>query len=141
MAVIKGADRHSRRLRNMRGIKTVEKIGQGVFTLADIGRVEAQLSITKGSVSGKNHVASAPGEAPNRDTSELDQSIIAYKTGPVSAVYSANTPYAAAQEFGHTYDDGRVLAERPYMRPSADKVRARIKDVMGNVVKAIIRES
>ncbi len=136
MAVIKGADRHSRRLRNMRGIKTVEKIGQGVFTLAEHGRVEAQLSITKDSISGKGHIASAPGEAPNANTRELDTSIKAYKTGPVSAVYSADAAHAIPLEFGTD-----KMAERPFMRPSANKVRAKIKDVMGNVVKAIIRES
>lgn len=103
--------------------KAVDLIGKAVFVGADMVKAEAQRSITEGSVSGRFHVASKPGEPPNADTRQLDKSIAAKKTGPVSAEVRATAPYAAAQEFGYPPSN---LAERPYMRPAATKTKPKI---------------
>ena len=136
MATIKGADRHSRRLRNISGIRLIGEMGKRVFALAEYGRVEAAHSITQGSVSGKNHVPSAPGEPPNRDTGELDSSIVSRKTGPTSAEYAATADYALPLEVGSS-----KMAERPYMRPSAKKVREKAGEIVGAGVSTVIKGS
>lgn len=87
-----------------------------LFVAADIIRTEAALSITSGSISGANHVPSAPGEAPNADTGVLDSSIHVRKVAINHFEVVADAPYAVAQEYGTA--DGR-LPERPYMRPAA----------------------
>ena len=91
-------------------------VTQAVFVEAQALQVDAQLSITAGATSGKNHVPSAPGEPPNNDTGVLAGNIEAVVTGVGKAETSSNAPYAAAQEFG---SESQGLPERPYMRPAA----------------------
>lgn len=129
MAKFSGADAHLKRMRNMTlGMrKEAQKL---IYTLADMHATEAALSITEGAVSGKNHVASSPGEAPNSDTHVLDRSIHVEKTGQLTAQSVADAPYATKLEFG----DDRV-AERPFMRPAATK----IKKAVDKLAKAGVR--
>jgi len=129
MANFKGADAHLKRMRKMTlGMrKEAQKL---VYVLADLHATEAAISITTGAVSGKNHVASKPGEAPNSDTHVLDRSVHVEKTGELTAQSIADAPYAAKLEFG----DSKV-AERPFMRPAATKV----KKAVDKLAKAGVR--
>src|SRR5690606_11414188 len=68
---MKGKDRHMRRLRRMSGTDAVKAANRVVVVGADMIRAHAHAEISRGSVSGKNHVPSAPGEPPNRDTGHL----------------------------------------------------------------------
>lgn len=160
---IKGADAHLKRLRAISGPAMQREAGKLVYTLADRHATEAALSITAGAVSGKNHVASLPGEAPNADTHLLDRSIHAEKTGPLTAQSVADAPYAAALEGGSKREAGKAArsfagkttpygpnkakqgpvlmefgssktAARPFMRPAATKIR---KDA-GKLAKAAV---
>lgn len=82
-------------------------------------RKEAANSIIAGSISGPGHIPSAPGEPPNRDTSNLDKSIdvrVDRQRGRVDVIASA--PYSAALEFGTS-----TIEERPFMRPALRKHR------------------
>lgn len=125
----KGADAHLKRMRNMTlGMrKEAQKL---IYTLADMHATEAAISITTGAVSGQGHVPSSPGEAPNADTHVLDRSIHVEHTGPLTAQSVADAPYAARLEFG----DERV-AERPFMKPAATK----IKKAVDKLAKAGVR--
>lgn len=86
---------------------------------------------------GKIHVASAPGEAPARDTGHLGQSTT-FKLAPVDgspdkiASVIVQAPYAFALEFGRT--DGTIKA-RPFVRPAwmlhEAKIRAEVKAALG----------
>ncbi len=117
MAKFKGADAHSKRLRNMTlGMR--KEAGKLVYTLADMHATEAAISITTGAVSGANHVPSAPGEPPNNDTGVLANQIFAERTGPLKAQSVSFAEYAVALEFGTSR-----VAERPYMAPAAKKIR------------------
>lgn len=129
MGKITGADGHLKHLRKMTlGMrKEAEKL---VYTLADMHATEAALSITTGAVSGANHVPSAPGEAPNADTHVLDRSVHVERVGPLRANSVADAPYAAKLELG---DEG--VAERPFMRPAATKV----KKAVDTLAKAGVR--
>ena len=132
---IKFADRHLKRLRKMTtGMrKEAQKL---VYTLADMHATEAALSITAGSVSGKNHKPSAPGQPPNADTGVLDRSVHVEQVGPLQANSVADAPYAAAQEFGSS-----TLPERPFMRPAAKKVRKQADKLAKDAVDRIVKGS
>lgn len=138
MAKITGADKHKRRLRKIRGGAVVQPITQAVFAAAQDLAADAALSISRGAVSGKNHVPSAPGEPPNADTGVLDRNIEATSTGPLTAEASSNAPYAAAQEFG---SEKQNLPERPYMRPAAKKARPKATQRIVAAVNKVIRRS
>lgn len=134
MGKITGADKHQRRLQAMRGAGMARAITQAVFVEAQALQVDAQLSISAGATSGKNHVPSAPGEPPNNDTGVLAGNIEAKVTGVGKAETSSNAPYAAAQEFG---SESQGLPERPYMRPAAARSRERAPR---NIAAAVDRQ-
>lgn len=104
MGKITGADKHAARLRALRSAHGAEAITKAVFVEAQRLQVDAQLSISRGATSGKNHVASAPGSPPNNDTGVLAGNIEAVSTGVGKAEVSSNAPYAAIQEFGGTFE-------------------------------------
>lgn len=130
---IKGSVSHLNRLRKMTAGMRKEAT-RLVYTLADMHATEAALSITAGAVSGKNHKPSSPGQPPNADTHGLDRSVHVEQTGPLTAQSVADAPYAAAQEFG-TQD----MAERPFMRPAAKKVRKQADKLAKAAVDRIVK--
>lgn len=85
----------------------------------------------------KNHTASAPGEAPARDTGHLGQTVQfrlaeVNDTSPlVTADVTVSAEYALALEFGRK--DGSI-AERPFVRPA---YAANKDQIMQNVRKAL----
>mgnify|MGYP001427360273 CR=1 FL=1 len=64
----------------------------------------------------KTHIASAPGDAPNRDTGQLGSSLIVTRSGSTSVEVLANVEYAAYLEFGT-----RNMAARPFMTPAVEQ--------------------
>lgn len=132
---VQGAARHQARLAKMLRAAGPE-LGKAIYVAADAIRVEAKRSITAGSVSGRGHVASSPGEPPNRDTGHLDTNIEAAKTGPLEAETRSTASYAAALEFGTS-----KMAERPYMRPAVKKVMPLVRRQIGKTVEAIVKRS
>lgn len=147
MTTIRGHEAHKRRLRKLRGAAMIRPVTQAIFASAQDLAVDAALSITAGSVSGKGHVASAQGEPPNADTQVLSRNIEAVSTGPLKAETSSNAPYAAAQEFGATIENafGKgisvTLPERPYMRPAAKRERPKAVKRVVDAVNKVIRNS
>ena len=133
MAKFRGAEEHLRHLKKMTlGMrKEAQKL---IYTLADMHATEAALSITNGAVSGADHVASAPGEAPNADTHVLDRSVHVEQTGLLTAESIADAPYAARLEFGD-----ETVAERPFMRPAATKVKKSVDRLAKAGVRRINR--
>lgn len=107
------------------------RISQAVFVGADMIATEAALSITKGSISGKSHVPSRPGEPPNADTRQLDKSIVAVRTGELQAEVRVNAPYAAALEYGTSR-----MAARPFLQPAVDKTRAEVIGLFFQAIKS-----
>lgn len=109
-------------------------IEQALFVGASEIVTEAQLSINRGSVSGKNHVPSRPGEPPNRDTGVLSGNIEATQEGPLRAIASSNAPYSQELEFGTS-----KMAARPFMKPAAAKVRPLVQKLVADAVAKAIR--
>lgn len=134
MARIIGAKAHQARLKRLRSPAMIAAVGKAVYVAADMLRTEARLSITAGAVSGKGHVPSIPGQPPNNDTGHLASNIINEKTGPLSAEVSSNADYSSALEFGTS-----KMAERPFMRPAAEKVRAKAGQLVALQVRKVTR--
>lgn len=112
------------------------RLTPGVYAAVDMIRSEAHRSIVAGAVQGKHHVPSAPGEPPNRDTGQLDSSLVTEVSGPLSATVTANTPYAAALEFGT-----EKMAERPYIRPAITKKSPDMVRLLEKVVNKACKDA
>ena len=78
MGRIRNLDKLQKRLRSIGSAKAAKEVEAALFAGADLVAAEAGLSITRGAVSGKNHVASAPGQPPNADSGVLDKGIGVY---------------------------------------------------------------
>jgi HK97 gp10 family phage protein len=126
---------HQERLRRLPALAE-QAVEQALFAGAEYIANEAALSITRGAVSGKNHVASAPGQPPNADTHRLDRSIEGAKAGRLKAKVSANSGYASALEFGTS-----KMAARPFMRPARDKSKEHVRDLVARGMNEALRRS
>lgn len=132
---MKGAKRHIRRLRKLSSPDSLRPVGKALFAAGEMIQVDAQLSITAGAVSGKNHVPSKPGEPPNADTHVLANNIETAQKGPLLVEVSSNAPYARIE-----WDWGNVAA-RPYMRPARDRNKAKVKRMVENALSVVVRKS
>jgi HK97 gp10 family phage protein len=134
MPKITGAKAFSARLKRLTSPEAKRQIEAALFAGGEEIQVEAQISITNGAVSGKNHVPSKPGEPPNQDTGELAGNIETNVVGPLHVQVSSNAPYAVPLEFGTS-----KLAERPYMRPATAKKRKEVVALVRAAVGKIAR--
>lgn len=130
---MKGRKAHVARLKRLSGPTMERPVGRALFAAGEAAQVEAQLSITRGSVSGKNHVPSRPGEPPNQDTGVLGNNIETVQKAPLLVEVSSNAPYSAALEFGTS-----KMAARPFMQPAADKIRPEATDLVVAAVKRAV---
>lgn len=133
---MKGRKQHSDRLRKMSGPEVVKAASGVLFVGSDMIRAEAFQSISRGSVSGAGHVASAPGEPPNRDLGGLQAGLENVMKAPLLAEVSSNAPYAAPLEFGSSR-----MAARPYMRPARDKKAPEIQRLFVTEIDKLVKRS
>lgn len=135
MVKIIGRKAHAARLKRMTGAEMVKGVGQALYVGGQMIEVDAEISITQGSVSGKGHVPSKPGEPPNRDTGDLDRNIETVQVAPLRVEVSSNSAHAVHLEVGTS-----KMAARPYMQPAArrnkDEVTKLVRDAVSRVVKA-----
>lgn len=103
-----------------------------LFSGADMIKAEAHHSITAGAVSGKNHVPSRPGQAPNDDTGHLRSQIETAMPRDDVATVTSNAAYAADLEFGTS-----KMEARPYMRPARDKLKPRIQKLFRDKMRKL----
>lgn len=129
MGRVRGIEKMRLRIKKIGGPEMIRRVGAALHAAGEMIQVEAQISITAGSVSGKNHVPSLPGEPPNNDTGVLANNIETARKAPLVVEVSSNAPYAAALEYGTS-----KMAARPYMRPARDK---KIPEVRALIVKAV----
>lgn len=132
---MKGKDKFMRRLKTLAS-EAEDVAGRVVYVGSDMIRAEAFRSISAGSISGKNHVASLPGEPPNRDTGELQAHLTNSKTGPVTAEVRSDAPYAAALEFSTSR-----MEARPYLRPARDKMAPDINRLFSQEIGKLVKRS
>lgn len=132
---MKGKDKHLRRLKTLtaEGQKVVNRV---LYVGADMIRAEAFQSISRGAVSGKNHVPSAPGEPPNRDTGNLQSNIETSMPEPLVAQVTSSAAHATPLEFGTS-----KMAARPYMRPARDKEKPKIERLLVTEMDKLVKRS
>lgn len=134
MVKITGQTKHSARLKRMTGAQMVDNVGRALYVAGTMIEIEAELSITRGSVSGKHHTPSRPGEPPNRDTGVLDGNIETVRVEPLKVEVSSNAPYSRALEFGTS-----KMVERPFMRPAAKAKGDEAQRLVARAVDKAIR--
>jgi HK97 gp10 family phage protein len=117
---VKGTERYIRHLTRI-GPNTRSLVGKALFVAGSMIEIEAEISITEGSVSGKGHVPSIAGQPPNADTRQLDSSIETVKKGELAVDVISQAPYSKALEYG---TEDNHPAARPFMRPATDRKRA-----------------
>lgn len=130
------AKKHSDRLKRMAN-DTAREVTQRLYLAGQLIELDAERSITAGSISGAGHIPSAPGQPPNRDTGLLDGSIeteIRAQNPPTVAVSSKAPPYAAHLEYGTSR-----MAPRPYMRPATERNRDDVTRMVGEAVSIVIK--
>lgn len=128
MPKITGADKVTLKLSGL-SQEAVELVGSALHEGGSMIASEAQHLITEGSVSGRHHVPSLPGDPPMNDTGVLRSHIEVTQPEPLKVEISSNAPYSAALEFGTS----KMLA-RPFMAPAA---RSKKKEVVALVRKAV----
>jgi HK97 gp10 family phage protein len=133
---MKGRDRHLKRLRSLAGPGATKAANRVVVVGADMIRAHAHQEISRGSVSGKGHVPSAPGEPPNRDTGTLQAHLETTNPRPLVAEVRSEAEYAAALEFGTSR-----MAPRPYMRPARDAEEPKIQRLFASEMTKFVKRS
>lgn len=131
-----GARAHANRLKKLTGETMVREVGRALFAAGEMIQVEAQISITAGAVSGKNHKPSAPGQPPNNDTGVLAGNIETKQVAPLVVEVSSNAPYAADLEFGTS-----KMESRPYMAPARDAKKKEVTQLVRKAVDRAVKRS
>lgn len=130
---MKGRRKHTDRLKKLTSKRVIQIAGAIAYEGADMIRAEAFRLVSAGSISGKGHVPSRPGEPPNRDSGVLQANMETVQTGALSAEFRAKA-YARALEFGTSNID-----QRPFVRPARDKklpeIRKRYVEQMNKLLK------
>lgn len=132
-----GSSRRSiaRLLRDMNS-EVDREVNKALYVAGELMSVEAQISITTGAVSGKNHVPSSPGQPPNNDTGHLANQIETNLVRKLEVEVSSNAEYSMALEFGNS----RVAA-RPFMAPAANEKRGKAVRLVELAVKRALRNA
>lgn len=130
---MRGAKKHVDRLKRLSGPRMEKALEEALMDAARGIQKEAKDSIARGSGGGR---ASSPGQAPNRQSGELEEGIHAVQTGPLRAEVQSRAPYSSALEFGTS-----AMGARPFLRPARDKVRKQLgKDAAVRIGK-VVRDS
>lgn len=132
MVKISGAQRFTNRLKKMSGAQAKSLTDKALYAAGQLIEVEAENSITEGSISGPGHIPSLPGEPPNADTRQLDGDIhtIVVGKGRVNVEAGANTPYAVILEFGSS-----KMLPRPYLGPASKKKTPEAKKLVAEAIR------
>ena len=135
MASVTGNKKHQQRLERLASPRGQQLINQALYLAGQEIEIEAERSITAGSISGKGHIPSAPGQPPNADTRRLDSNIDTAVVGQGVVEVTSRAPYSAALEYGTS-----KMAERPFMRPAVAKKRARAIQIIEQAVEKLVRD-
>lgn len=122
------------RLRKQGAARIIAEVTPALQAAGDKVAAYAAHSITQGSVSGKNHVPSAPGTAPNEDTAHLRSQISVTQPEPLRVQVRSDAKYSVPLEFGTS-----KMAARPFMRPAAEANRKVAQKLVSAAVKSALK--
>lgn len=126
------AKSHSDRLKRM-AQRTPQEVARALYSAGQLIELDWERSITAGSISGANHIPSAPGQPPNADTRFLDSNIETEIGGPGVVTVTSKAPYSAALEFGTS-----KMAARPSARPATERNRKKVTELVGDALRITI---
>lgn len=133
---MQGKDKHLRRLKRLRGPDLRKTVGRVLYVASDMIRAKSYQEISRGSVSGKNHVPSKPGEYPNRDTGDLQGGLENRLISPTEAEVSSNAPHARPLEWGTSR-----MEPRPHIRPARDSEKPKIDRLLAQEMGGLVKRS
>lgn len=133
MVKVSGVRVHQNRLARMRRVQTPAL--QALYAQGEAIRKDAADSIIEGGIPSPNHVVSAPGSPPNRDTGNLDKSIdVRINPSRKTVTVAARAEYSAALEFGTS-----TIAARPFLRPALQRNKDRVVLGTAQAVSEVVR--
>lgn len=132
--VLPGTQKHLDRLKRMQ--RGSRQIASALYRAGQEIELDAENSITSGSISGKGHVVSAPGQPPNADTRDLDSKIdtVLVSQNPPTVKVSAYSGHAVPLEYGTS-----KMEARPFMRPAVARNRAEVTRRVATAVQITIK--
>lgn len=119
--MIRFTDNHAKRLARMSPQRIIPAMGDVLEAGARAIAEDAAESIRHGAISGSGHIPSAPFEAPNADTHDLDESIRAGEL--IETFDSIRTAAIADSDHAWIERGGANMFPRPYMEPAAERHR------------------
>lgn len=132
---VAGVQAHVRHVKQLGSAEMIEEVTAALYAAGSLIEIDAEQSITRGSISGAGHIPSAPGEPPKRDTGVLDSNIETARVAPLKVEVSSNAPYAVPLEIGTS-----KMAARPYMAPAAQRGRQKAQDLVTNAVERVMKK-
>lgn len=148
MARVNGQKFHKKRLEAAK--KAARNLTATLYSAGQEIELEAENSITQGSVSGKGHVPSKPGEPPNADTRFLDMNIetTIVSENPPTINVTSKAPYSVYLEYGTRNvsaspigEPGIRMAARPFMRPATEKHRKTVSKMVAEAISIAVKRS
>ena len=127
--MIKLTDRHGARLAKLARARVIPALGNVLEEGAQAIAEDAANSIRANSISGPGHIPSLPGQAPNADTHDLDQSI---HTGElIETEDSVRASVIADSDHAWIERGGSNMEPRPYMEPAVERARHDVVSALG----------
>jgi len=114
--VIKFSDAHGPRLLRIAPARVRPALADQLQDHAHAIAEDAAGSIRDGAISGAGHVPSLPGEPPNADTHDLDQSI--HATEVIETADEIRTSVSVTSDHAWLERGGANVVERPYLSPA-----------------------
>ena len=102
---------HARRLRKMASPAAKSLTDRALYAAGDLVKTEMQILIVTGSITGKGHVASKPGDPPNADTRDLDSNIFVVPVRSGRVDVEATSDHAVPLQFGTSKMEARPFAD------------------------------
>lgn len=136
MVDVKGHRRLVSRFKKMASPAMEKRVGKALFAAGEIVEDRAKGSIMAGSVSGKRHVPSRPGEPPSNDTAVLHNNIETVQVDVLEVEVSSNAPYSATLEFGSS-----KMEARPFMGPAARETKGEVVALINEAIQHELRKA
>jgi len=127
--VIRFTDNHGARLRKLAASRVVPALGEVLESSAQAIAEDAAFSIRDGAISGPGHIPSEPGQPPNADTGDLDQSI--HPGELIETGDSIRTSVIADSDHAWIERGGSNMEPRPYMEPAVERARHDVVEALG----------
>lgn len=133
--MIRVTDNHGARLAKLARRRVVPALGNVIEEGAQAIAEDAANSIRANSISGRGHIASAPGEVPNADSHDLDQSI--HPGELIELSDSIRISVIADSDHAWIERGGSKMEPRPYIEPAVERAR---NDVVGALGRRFVAE-